>query len=194
MTPSVPLLALRDGFLSNKKRISSALLASFLIICVRQLKNGSPRSLSSQELSPTSLKLKQDEQMSNTIANTRGLFLKEVQGRGKVGINQEFLHQLKAIIKICIPSFKSKEVLLLVLHTLFLLLRTYLSLVVAKLDGTIVRDLVAANLTQFLKGLGYWFAIAVPATYTNSMIKYLQSVRGSFRRVLKVTLSCIFFG
>ncbi|CAG8523072.1 3930_t:CDS:10 [Diversispora eburnea] len=28
---------------------------------------------------------------------------------------------------------------------------------------------------EFLKGIAYWFAIAVPATYTNSMIRFLQS-------------------
>ena len=37
------------------------------------------------------------------------------------------------------------------------------------------RGQVAANLTGFLQGLGYWFALAVPSAYTNSMIRYLQS-------------------
>ncbi|ORX90565.1 hypothetical protein K493DRAFT_265613 [Basidiobolus meristosporus CBS 931.73] len=82
---------------------------------------------------------------------------------------------MKAIFMIIIPSMRSKEVFILMLHTAFLILRTWLSVVVAKLDGKIVKDLVHGNGRQFLKGIGYWFAIAVPATYTNSMIRYLQS-------------------
>ncbi|KAI8851152.1 ABC transporter transmembrane region 2-domain-containing protein [Chytridium lagenaria] len=39
----------------------------------------------------------------------------------------------------------------------------------------LVRDLIAADPKSFLRSLGYWFLIAIPATYTNSMIKYLQS-------------------
>lgn len=68
----------------------------------------------------------------------------------------------------------SKEAFLFALHTSFLLLRTYLSLLVAKLDGMIVRDLVSANGRGFLRGLAYWWLLAIPSTYTNSMIRYLQ--------------------
>ncbi|RHZ85610.1 hypothetical protein Glove_63g89 [Diversispora epigaea] len=93
----------------------------------------------------------------------------------KVGVNKTFLKQITALLRIIIPRVRSKEVIILVLHTAFLLLRTWLSIVVAKLDGRIVRDLVAANGKEFLKGIAYWFAIAVPATYTNSMIRFLQS-------------------
>ena len=38
----------------------------------------------------------------------------------------------------------------------------------------IVRDLVSANAKGFLKGLLYWWLLAIPSTYTNSMIRYLQ--------------------
>src|SRR5438270_12505720 len=31
---------------------------------------------------------------------------------------------------------------------------------------------VAANGKAFLRGIGYWFAIAIPATYTNSMVNF----------------------
>lgn len=45
-----------------------------------------------------------------------------------------------------------------------------LSVAVARLDGRIVRDLVSADGKGFLKGLGLWFALAVPSTYTNVMV------------------------
>jgi ATP-binding cassette subfamily D (ALD) long-chain fatty acid import protein len=60
----------------------------------------------------------------------------------KVGVNEEFRRQLHSIATILFPSWKTKEAALLVLHSLFLIARTYLSVVVARLDGRIVRDLV----------------------------------------------------
>ncbi|KAK3843687.1 MAG: ABC transporter transmembrane region 2-domain-containing protein [Linnemannia gamsii] len=95
----------------------------------------------------------------------------------KVGVNKEFFRQIEAIFKILIPKLHCKETFILVLHTTFLVLRTYLSVVVARLDGAIVKNLIAGNGKGFIRGLGYWFAIALPATYTNSMakIRYLQS-------------------
>jgi ATP-binding cassette subfamily D (ALD) long-chain fatty acid import protein len=32
------------------------------------------------------------------------------------------------------------------------------------------QDLVAADAQEFIKGLMYWFGIALPATYVNSMV------------------------
>ena len=78
--------------------------------------------------------------------------------------------QLTAILKICVPSATSPEALVLYLHAFFLILRTYLSLVVANLDGRIVRDLIRGDAKEFGKGIGWWFAVAIPATYTNSMV------------------------
>ncbi|CAG8803958.1 53_t:CDS:2, partial [Dentiscutata erythropus] len=96
-------------------------------------------------------------------------FFPPVTSAQRVGVNKVFFKQLSAIFKVIIPKIRSKEVIILVLHSIFLVLRTWLSIVVAKLDGRIVRDLVAANGKEFLKGIMYWFAIAIPATYTNSM-------------------------
>ncbi|CAO3700867.1 unnamed protein product [Rhizopus stolonifer] len=93
----------------------------------------------------------------------------------KLGVNKQFLQQLESIVTILFPTWHTKEALLLILHSIFLILRTYLSVVVARLDGRIVKDLVNGHGKRFLTGLVYWFAIAIPATYTNSMIRYLQS-------------------
>ncbi|KAJ7039847.1 ABC transporter transmembrane region 2-domain-containing protein [Mycena alexandri] len=99
-----------------------------------------------------------------------------VSANAKPNIDAAFIRQLKAILfRIAFPSVRSKETLVVVLHSSFLVLRTVLSIAVARLDGRIVRDLVRADGKGFLKGLGLWFLLAIPSTYTNSMIRHLQS-------------------
>ena len=88
----------------------------------------------------------------------------------KPSLDKTFLRQLLAILRIAFPSWRSKEALILVSHSFFLVLRTVLSVAVARLDGRIVRDLVSADGLGFVKGLGLWFALAIPSTYTNSMV------------------------
>jgi ATP-binding cassette subfamily D (ALD) long-chain fatty acid import protein len=55
------------------------------------------------------------------------------------------------------------------------MLRTYLSLVIARLDGEIVRDLVAGNGKAFLWGIVKWLGVGGFGSYTNATIKFLQS-------------------
>ncbi|KAJ3936183.1 MAG: ABC transporter transmembrane region 2-domain-containing protein [Lentinula lateritia] len=91
-------------------------------------------------------------------------------------LDPKFVRALRALLfHIAIPSLKSKEAFILAVHSFFLVARTVLSVAVARLDGIIVRDLVRADARGFLRGLGLWFALAVPSTYTNVMIKHLQS-------------------
>jgi ATP-binding cassette subfamily D (ALD) long-chain fatty acid import protein len=49
---------------------------------------------------------------------------------------------LRFLLSIVIPGWRSKEMAMLTLHSFFLVARTYLSVVVARLDGRIVKDLV----------------------------------------------------
>ncbi|CAL3973658.1 unnamed protein product [Diplocarpon coronariae] len=93
----------------------------------------------------------------------------------KPGLNLAFLHQFLSLLSIMIPRWTSKETGLLLSHGVFLMLRTYLSLVVARLDGEIVRDLVAGNGRSFIWGIVKWCGIGSFASYTNAMIKFLQS-------------------
>ncbi|KAG8802385.1 hypothetical protein FRC16_009759 [Serendipita sp. 398] len=93
----------------------------------------------------------------------------------KPNVDRLFLKQLLAILRIVFPSLTSKEVGILLLHTFFLVTRTILSVYVAHLDGRLVRDIVSADGKGFLRGLGWWFALAIPSSYTNSMLRHLQS-------------------
>jgi ATP-binding cassette subfamily D (ALD) long-chain fatty acid import protein len=91
------------------------------------------------------------------------------------GLNLAFLHQFLSLMSIMLPRWSSKEAGLLASHAVFLILRTYLSLVVARLDGEIVRDLVAGHGRAFLWGIAKWCGLGGFASYTNAMIKYLDS-------------------
>ena len=93
----------------------------------------------------------------------------------KPGLNLAFLHQFLSLLNIMVPRWTSKEAGLLLSHSVFLMLRTYLSLIVARLDGEIVRDLVAGNGRSFLWGIVKWCGIGGFASYVNAMIKFLQS-------------------
>lgn len=93
----------------------------------------------------------------------------------RIGLNVEFLLKLKRLIKIMIPKLWSREVGILGVHTVCLISRTFLSIYVAAIEGSIVKYIVRKDLRQFVIGLLKWFGIAIPATFINSMIRYLEN-------------------
>ena len=72
-------------------------------------------------------------------------------GKKKAELNIEFFRNLGRLLKICIPSWRSKEAKLLLSHSVFLVLRTLISLYVAELDGRLVSALVRGKGKEFLK-------------------------------------------
>lgn len=96
------------------------------------------------------------------------------KGRQKVELNREFFRNLARLLRICIPGWKSKEFRLVMSHSVFLVLRTMISLYVADLDGQLVSNLVKGKARDFLKTLVWWMLVAVPATFTNSMVCALK--------------------
>lgn len=86
----------------------------------------------------------------------------------KGAINAEFYRQLKAILKIVLP-LGSKQFALLVVHSTFLLGRTYLSILGARIDGLIGRTITMRDAGGFKKAMLFWFMLAVPAVFTNAM-------------------------
>lgn len=96
--------------------------------------------------------------------------------------NLTFILQFIKLIRIMIPNLFCAEIGLLSGHTMFLFLRTFLSIYVANLEGAIVKYIVRKEPNNFIKQLMKWFAVAIPATFINSMIKYLESkIALSFR-------------
>lgn len=91
------------------------------------------------------------------------------------GLNFEFLLQLKKLIEIMIPSVFCQETGLLGIHTLCLFTRTFLSIYVAAMEGAIVKFIVKKDFRNFMIMLLKWFGIAIPATFINSMIRYLEN-------------------
>ncbi|CAG83740.1 ABC transporter transmembrane region 2-domain-containing protein [Yarrowia lipolytica] len=141
-----------------------------------KLSDGSKQIVVPYKEGQTTVTIKPTKQV--TFEAHRRLFLRPDDSEGgeaKSGINGRFLRQFSALWVIMVPRLQSRESLILLVHALFLFLRTWISLLVAKLDGQIVRDMIAGDGRKFLRGLGYWFAIAVPASYTNAVIKYLQA-------------------
>ncbi|KAI8620916.1 ABC transporter transmembrane region 2-domain-containing protein [Chytriomyces sp. MP71] len=126
-----------------------------------------------------------------SLVRSKGLPVSEKAGTGTVAssfdtgtgagakkqraeVDALFVARLARILHIVIPGVASKEFWLLNLFSCFLVGRTVLSLQVAQLDGRIVSALVRGNGKEFIWGIVAWMLMAVPATYTNSMLSYLQ--------------------
>ena len=93
----------------------------------------------------------------------------------KVEVDMTFFKQIYKLIQIVMPGIRSKEFWLLIIHSGFLIFRTVLSVYIASLDGRIVSALVRGQIREFILGIAWWMTVAIPATYTNSMLSYMQS-------------------
>ncbi|KAG7248286.1 hypothetical protein CRUP_028625, partial [Coryphaenoides rupestris] len=101
---------------------------------------------------------------------------KSYAGQKKSGpaVNVQFCRQILELAKILFPRLMSKELGLLSLHSVALVFRTFLSIYVASLDGKIVKSIVEKNPKSFMLQLMKWILIAIPATFVNSVIRYLE--------------------
>ena len=93
----------------------------------------------------------------------------------KKPINKQFFHQLRVLVRILIPRLRSDSFLILVTHLTTLITRTFLSIYIAHLDGAIVKSLVQRNPRDFLRNLSIFIAVAVPASFINSFIRFAES-------------------
>jgi ATP-binding cassette subfamily D (ALD) long-chain fatty acid import protein len=153
------LSSLTTLYVRNRTRISRAVYLALFAALAKRIHN----AISEQKAASQQVELRRRP-------GTSSLGDEEQPRKKRVEINREFFKHLLRLLKIVIPGWQSKELRLLVSHSVFLVLRTMLSLYVAELDGRLVSSLVRGKGKDFLLGLVWWMIVAVPATFTNSMV------------------------
>lgn len=156
------LSSLTSLYLRNRTRISRGVYLALFAALAKRIHN----AISEQKAASQQVELRRRP-------GTSSLGEEEQPRKKRVEINREFFKSLLRLLKIVIPGWRSKELRLLVSHSVFLVLRTLLSLYVAELDGRLVSNLVRGKGKDFLLGLFWWMIVAVPATFTNSMVSSL---------------------
>jgi ATP-binding cassette subfamily D (ALD) long-chain fatty acid import protein len=116
-----------------------------------------------------------EEQRNSRRNSEKPLTFSSKQRNAKVAVDRVFFARLVRLLAIVFPGgLKCKELWLLATHSGFLVLRTVLSLYVATLDGRLVSYLVKGKGKEFILGILWWMVVAIPATFTNSILQYLQ--------------------
>ncbi|KAI5066086.1 hypothetical protein GOP47_0018710 [Adiantum capillus-veneris] len=94
----------------------------------------------------------------------------------KVAVDSVFAKRLVQILKVCVPSFWSKEAFQILLQTCLLYSRTQLTDEIAHLEGKLGQAVVSKDWAEFSSNLLRFAQAAVPASIVNSGLKYLQTV------------------
>jgi ATP-binding cassette subfamily D (ALD) long-chain fatty acid import protein len=147
-------------YIKNRTRITRTVYITLFIALIERIRHAIQEQKAASARAAEARKRPATAQASGSDATAKK----------KVEINREFFKNLMRLLRICIPGWRSKELRLLISHSVFLVLRTLISLYVAEMDGKLVSSLVRGKGKEFLKGLMWWMIIAVPATFTNSMV------------------------
>ena len=95
--------------------------------------------------------------------------------RSLPALNREFFMRLRKLLGIVFTGPLCKQSILLFMHTCTLIIRTFLSIYIANLDGSIVKAIVERRPDIFVQQILKWVVVAVPATFINSAIRFFES-------------------
>ncbi len=158
------VLQLTQLYLANRSRISRAVWITLFVALVNRIRHaiGEQKAASARD--------SEQRAARRSTAKAIGPDGGAESPRKKVALDREFFRALLRLVRIVVPGWRSRETRLLISHSVFLVLRTIISLKVAEMDGAIVKALVKGNGKDFLTRILWWMLIAVPATFTNSMV------------------------
>lgn len=98
-------------------------------------------------------------------------------------VDAVFFKRISYLLKVMFPSWNVREVYELGLLTVFLVLRTFLSIYISSIQGGIVKGIIRSDWNMFLKKIGAMALCAVPASFINSYLDYLnKSLAIHFRK------------
>ena len=157
---------LTDLYLKNRTKISRTVYLTLFVALLSRIRN----AINEQKAAS----LHQEKLRQQVVKDVGNTATGEATTRKRVELNKEFFKNLLRLLRIVVPGWKSKELRLLISHSFFLVLRTLISLHVADLDGKLVSSLVRGKGSEFFVGIVWWMMVAIPATFTNSMLSYHQ--------------------
>jgi ATP-binding cassette subfamily D (ALD) long-chain fatty acid import protein len=162
-------------YLSHRTRISRAVYITLFLALINRVRN----AIADQKAASARAAAKREHEATSALADDDGGDDKTgKKKRKRVELNREFFRSLLKLLRVVVPGWRSKEARLLISHSFFLVLRTLISVKVAAMDGAIVKSLVKGNGREFLVRIVWWMVIAVPATFTNSMVCGLALCHG----------------
>ena len=159
--------ALTTLYLKHRKRVSRTVYLTLLVALLSRI-----HSAISEQKAASLHKETQHAKSAGLAANDDEA---RAGAKKRVELNGEFFKNLLRLLRIVVPGWKSRELRLLISHSVFLVARTLISLYVAELDGRLVSSLVRGKGREFLLGVVWWMGVAVPATFTNSMVSSWES-------------------
>jgi ATP-binding cassette subfamily D (ALD) protein 3 len=94
-----------------------------------------------------------------------------------------FFKRIMHLVKVLFPKWNVRETYDIALLTVFLVLRTFLSIYISSLQGGIVKAIIKADWSLFVKKIGSMAMCAIPASFINSYLDYLnRSLAIHFRK------------
>lgn len=146
-------------YVSNRTRISRAVYLTLVLALINRIRH----AVSEQKAASA-------REAAKRRSGTTSSDTQDSSSKKKVELNREFFRSVLRLLKIVVPGASSKEARMLLSHSFFLVVRTLISVKVAEMDGAIVKALVKGSGKEFLTRIVWWMLIAVPATFTNSMV------------------------
>lgn len=90
------------------------------------------------------------------------------------------------LMKSAIPNIGDKTVLYLGTHLVLLVVRAFLTIKVATLDGKLVGALVSKKLRKFGRLLAFWMFLGIPASVVNALLNWTKN---NLRKKLRINIT-----